>query len=83
MAHQDALQISSLEPRYFLNDRDQIRYKKRPELDFLFHINKNERINEIQRERMNGMSESGPMDAASNPIMRRLTYTTRMYPQNS
>ena len=51
--------------RYFINDRDQIRYKKKPEKEFIFHINRNDRINEMQREAMNRMF-SGTMLALRN-----------------
>jgi hypothetical protein len=39
---------------YFINDHNQIRMIEKPEEKFLYAINKNERVNEVHKEAMNG-----------------------------
>lgn len=38
---------------YFVNDKDQVRMIKNPEEKFLYAIDKNERVNDMQKEAMN------------------------------
>ncbi len=43
---------------YFVNDHDQIRMIRKPDEKFLFAIDKNHRVNEMQKEAMNSESAS-------------------------
>lgn len=40
---------------YFVNDKDEIRMIENPKAYFKFFLTKNERVNIVQREAMNGM----------------------------
>ena len=41
---------------YFLNDQDQIRQIKHPDQKYQYQVNRNERVNEMHKEAMNGKS---------------------------
>jgi hypothetical protein len=43
---------------YFVNEHSQIRMIEKPDEKFVYAINKNERVNEMHKEAMNG--EAGP-----------------------
>ena len=44
---------------YSINDEDQVRMMEKPEEKFLYAINKNERVNEVHKEAMNGKALFG------------------------
>lgn len=41
---------------YFLNENDEIRQTKHPDQKYQYQVNRNERVNEIHKEAMNGKS---------------------------
>jgi hypothetical protein len=41
-------------PRYFINDKDEIRSIENPKAYFKFFLTRNDRYNSLQREAMNG-----------------------------
>lgn len=45
---------------YFVNEDDQIRQIKHPDQKYQYQVNKNERVNEIHKEAMNGKCSLRP-----------------------
>jgi hypothetical protein len=44
-------------PRYFINDKDEIRSIENPKAYFEFFLTRNDRYNSLQREAMNGETD--------------------------
>lgn len=55
---------------YFVNDNDQIRMIRNPDEKFLYAIDKNERVNEMQKEAMNSTFSSMDLTSGSRLIFR-------------
>jgi hypothetical protein len=41
---------------YFINDDDQVRQIQNPDQKYQFKVNRNDRVNEVYKETMNGMN---------------------------